>query len=102
MRIEIKIMSGSSAKSIATIKYPGIESVGIDKHQTFVANLMKLGLTFYGSAFKLFEKFCFNALFGMKKRYQMHSFWLRYSSKNDERRLSRVRCGLGLQITIVR
>ena len=67
-------MSGSSSKSIAAIKYPGIESVGIDKHQTFVANLMKLGLTLYGSAFKLFEKFCFNALFGMKKRYLMHSF----------------------------
>ena len=42
-------MSGSSSKSIAAIKYPGIESVGIDKHQTFVANLMKLGFTFYGS-----------------------------------------------------
>ena len=61
--------------------HPGVESVGIDKHQTFVANLMKLGLTFYGSAFKLFEKFCFNALLGMKKSYQMHSFSLRYSSK---------------------
>ena len=90
-----KIMSGSSSKSIAAIKYPGIESVGID-------NLMKLGLTLYGSAFKLFEKFCFNALLGMKKSYHMHSFSLRYSSKNGERRLSRVRCGLGLEITIAR
>ena len=60
-------MSGSSSELIAAIKYPGIESGGIDKHQTFVANLMKLGLTVYRSEFKLVEGFCFNALFGMKK-----------------------------------
>ena len=45
MRTEIKVMSGLSSQSIAAIRYPEIESVGIDKHQTFLANLMKLGLT---------------------------------------------------------
>ena len=45
MRTEIKVMSGLSSQSIAAIRYPGIEIVGIDKHQTFLANLMKLGLT---------------------------------------------------------
>ena len=34
-------MSGSNSGSIAAIKYAEIERVGIHKHQTFVANLMK-------------------------------------------------------------
>ena len=67
-------MSGLSSESIAAIRYPGIESVGFDKHQTFLANLMKLGLTVYRSAFKLFERFSFNALCGMKESYQRNSW----------------------------